>query len=45
MEFTTSNYKIFKEYIPFLESLGFTIEEFGFNTIIIKQKFNYFLCH
>ena len=36
MEFTTSNYKIFKEYIPFLESLGFTIEEFGFNTIIIK---------
>lgn len=35
-EFTTSEYIVIKENIPFLEEMGFEIEEFGLNSIIIK---------
>ncbi|MDD4795529.1 MAG: DNA mismatch repair endonuclease MutL [Bacilli bacterium] len=36
IEFTASDYLIFKENIHILTDLGFVIEEFGINTIIIK---------
>lgn len=35
-EFTTSEYIVIKENIPFLEDMGFEIEEFGLNSLIIK---------
>ena len=36
IELSTSDFLVLKEYFPFLESLGFIIEEFGVNTVKIS---------